>query len=164
MPLALARAVRDALNAAQQVTPPAASPFDTAFTAVAVFVAVPDENKLPLFNVTPAEPPLVAVVPCVDHDERIRQGVFRGDYEVDAAVYARVGKGPAAESASAVLMDLRQQIRDWFEKGLTLTVIGSKTRQAVLMGVGGPMCFDEALLSDAGIFCSTQTLKFAMNV
>ena len=169
MLVALADAVKAALNAAQVAPSPVGTwqnPFATPFTAERRFVAVRDPSKLPFFNADPPQAPRVVVVPMADGESRLGGGmraITQGEFEVDVTIYSRVGPGEEGEAACGTLMDLRQQIRDFFKvapQGGGLTVIGSSTARAVLTAIGGEMAFDEGPLYDGGLFVSPQTLKF----
>jgi hypothetical protein len=180
MLVSLCDTIVDLLNDAQVTEPPDPTPSEKAFvmdfTAVRRFVAIRDPSLIPggedpdMLGGDDAPPaptlpaPLVAVVPVADPEDLLGGGstpVFFGHYAVDVTIYMRVGKGDAAERVCAMLMDLRQEIREFF-KGLKLTVEGFKTGRALLEAVEEAYAFDSDWLKDEGVFASPQRLKFVM--
>jgi len=157
--VALADAMVAALNGAQVVTPPAVSPFATAFVAERAHAPVTD-----LTEITAA--PLVQVLPHSDSTEAegLSQRQVVGTLSVSVIVYGRVGARNAENKAAyeakcAALSLLRDQLRHYF---LTraVSVVGIKTTRALLKKTDGEPAFFVADLKERHVFVSEQVFEF----
>ena len=165
--VALADAMVTALTGAQAVTPPAVSPFATAFTAERAHAAVTDLTEIKDKNPdgSPAAP-FVQLVPHSDSTEAegLSQRQVVGKLSVSVIVYGRVGARTADNKAAyegkcAALDLLRDQIQEYFLRR-AVSFTGIKATKAVLKTTDGEPAFFVGDLVAKQVYVSERVYQF----
>lgn len=161
-------ALAAALNAAQPA-PPATTPFAAAFTAV--------RRVLPVVDLAKLGPGVqVSVIPVGAEEVRDGRlaGVFTVDLEVDVLVQQKLQPTDDPDVLGATLLELLEQIRDFFKVGGVGTVAGvptwltapgaSSTGLAAMTKCSASPSYSMPGLLDKRCFIGVQTFTFRLFV